>query len=527
MIAQLTKLAARMPKTVAWVLRFKPLRMWANKKIINRYSSTTAPRPLPFSLKSSYTSWASLTDMSYTGRQLPEDTSGRVLPDLQEVTDLWRRRGPEIPSEDTSVFFAFFAQWFTDSFLRTDLSNRKKNTSNHEIDLCQIYGLTPEATEILRSKVDGKLRCQEIDGHIYPPFMFDPDKTTKENWVWACPEYEHLHERKKLEFIFQRTPEERLKYMFLTGLEHGNSSIGYTAVNTIFLREHNRLCDVLKAENPEWDDDRLFETVRMINIAVLLKLVLCDYINHVGSIDFPFELDPSVGEDQPWKRPNWISIEFDLLYRWHSMVPDKIRAGDNSYEAADYRSNPVLLMELGVENVLEATAQQKAGKIGLLNTHDMFFEPFPSPFEADKTIQSIQARTVQMARDAKLMPMNAYRQAYGLKPYKAMAELTDNPELEKELTRLYGTVDNVEWFTGLFAEWHDENCMTGDLMTRMVGYDAFTHVFSNPLASPGVFNEDTFTKTGMHIIQDTTRVSQVIARNSDWQTDKNLRFKVS
>ena len=34
----------------------------------------------------------------------------------------------------------FFAQWFTDSFLRTSLTDYRKNESNHEIDLCQIYG---------------------------------------------------------------------------------------------------------------------------------------------------------------------------------------------------------------------------------------------------------------------------------------------------------------------------------------------------------------------------------------------------
>ena len=37
-------------------------------------------------------------------------------------------------------------------------------------------------------------------------------------------------------------------------------------MNTLFLREHNRLAGMLAAKNPTWDDDRLFETARNIII---------------------------------------------------------------------------------------------------------------------------------------------------------------------------------------------------------------------------------------------------------------------
>lgn len=33
---------------------------------------------------------------------------------------------------------------------------------------------------------------------------------------------------------------------------------------TLWIREHNRVCDILAKEHPDWDDERLFQTSRLI-----------------------------------------------------------------------------------------------------------------------------------------------------------------------------------------------------------------------------------------------------------------------
>jgi prostaglandin-endoperoxide synthase 2 len=501
----------RFPWIVRFISRFTWLRRTFSDLYINLQAYSAPARPRAYSMAAPYTTWKSLTDKTFTGRHLPEAQDNPRLPDIDKVVALWRRKdNREIPSADTSMLFSFFAQWFTDSFLRTNLLDRRKNTSNHEIDLCQIYGLNEDMTHRLRLKSGGKLKYQVIDGEVYPPYLFDVEKTTVGHWVFADGEFEHLHPRYALEFIFAGVPEDRLKYMFAVGLEHGNSAIGYTILNTIMLREHNRVCDLLKAAHAGWDDERLFQTARNIMIALLIKIILGDYIGQFSRLDFILDPTPGMAEKQKWYRNNWISLEFNLLYRWHSMVPEKFCLGSEVFPLSDIRSNVPLVTQYGVGPFIDAATRQRAGQIGLHNTPDIFFEPMP----LGPDNRSVMQRTVAMGRDAKLRSFNDYREAFSYPRLASFDELTDDIELREELRQLYNDrIDDLEWHVGIFAEKADPSFMLGRLLTRMVGYDAFTHALTNPLMATCVHNEATFTKEGLALIGATNSIADIIRRN--------------
>lgn len=103
---------------------------------------------------------------------LPANGSCDANP-LGPVTALYQRPPGRITQDRSSVLFMFFAQWFTDSFLRTEPVDRRKNTSNHKIDLCQIYGLTETTTRMLRAQRGGKLASQMINGEEYPDYLYE------------------------------------------------------------------------------------------------------------------------------------------------------------------------------------------------------------------------------------------------------------------------------------------------------------------------------------------------------------------
>jgi len=55
-----------------------------------------------------------------------------------------------------------------------------------------------------------------------------------------------------------------VKDLFAGGDPRTNEDWIMLSVHTLFLREHNRLCDLLAARKPELNDEELFQTTRLL-----------------------------------------------------------------------------------------------------------------------------------------------------------------------------------------------------------------------------------------------------------------------
>ena len=535
----------------------------------NNFCTATKPRPRAFSLWShlekpdseneldtlqepgkvgEYTTWPMLTDRSFSARHLPPAENSYIerlpidkSPEAEgeditfgDVTNLFRREETASNTSRSSILFTFFAQWFTDSLLRIDPKDRRKNTSTHNIDLCQIYGRSEKTANLLRDKRgEGKLKSRMVKGHEYLDRLGVKYKNGKDG-EWEVKEsykglpYTSQEEMKRnfgglLEDKDKVKVKKRLDNLYATGLERGNSSIGYIAISTLFMREHNRICDALIKdqsgweESKRWDDERLFQTARMINIVILMKLVVQDYINHISrSPQKIFKLDPTFAEQQSWYRTPWIAFEFDLLYRWHSLVPEKIEIDGKEYGHVEYRKDIFLMEDVGIDKIINDVSTQAAGKIQLKNTPEFLLRA--------------EYAMIKMGRDFRLKSYNDYRDYFGLNRLTEFSQLTgdkdETSDLHKELKKLYKNVDDVEFVVGIFAETPKPNGLFGELMNRMVGYDAFTQIYTNPLLSKNVYGAKSFSKCGMDIIDSTNTVQDLVDRNRNWGNVKaTFRFK--
>ena len=107
-------------------------------------------------------------------RPPPAAARSRGLPPAEAVADLFVRPGEATLCAKSTVTFAYFAQWFTDGFLRSDRSverDPRRNDATHEIDPLPIYGVRPSWTEQLREHEGGRLKSQRIGGAEFPPYL--------------------------------------------------------------------------------------------------------------------------------------------------------------------------------------------------------------------------------------------------------------------------------------------------------------------------------------------------------------------
>ena len=523
--------------------------------IIRHYANAAPARPRPWSMAHNFTSWQALTDLRYNGRHLARDPyfserkarGARPNPsddaDLCRLEALFLRNGrPQQDCERSSVLFMFFAQWFTDAFLRTNFDDFRQTDSNHEVDFCALYGLTSDKTDMLRvQSIDatgnvlraesGDLQVAPRTAHLlasergkdgsYPPRLFDENGRVRDAFRQTVTFNEEdrqiqltrlLHDPAHIKRITANQSNEDKKKYYAMGLEHGNGTLGYVVLNVLMLRAHNKIAEeILTAQRgePGWTEDRVFHAARSVLTVILLKIVVEDYVAHIA--DFPLKTPIGIADRAPWGKPNRIALEFNLLYRWHSLVPDNLHVDGEILGPDKFRGNPGLAEEFGIAKLLTEFSKQPAGRIGLGNYPDFFGEG-----------QALK-RTLSINYEAQFKTMNAYRHHYGLATYSTFRELVGTgpgaDKLASDLRDLYGDIGEVDWFVGMIAEKHAKRSIMGQLMKTMVANDAFTQALTNPLLSKRIYHDDeVFSKKGRKIMESISTLQEL----SDYVLGPNM-----
>ncbi len=554
----ITTVAHFVRSRLPWLWRFTMKQAFIQKAIsrvvAKKFGNATPGRPHAYSMAVDYATWYGFQDRTFTARHLPPDytLNDGNLPDISDLEELCVRptvKGDQIDDLRCNLLFASFAQWFTDSFLRTahhldfgpdgnpKMDDKGKsalrlpgramrNESNHEIDLCQIYGMNEKVTKMLRvdanadgfeARDKGCLRYQMGKDGEYPEFLLEKSPGGPGKELTLRPEFSDMHHEPLLRSIFGSAAFNEGGYdsLFAVGLEHGNATLGNSLYNVIFLRKHNWVARQISQANPTWDDEKVFQFARNTTIVLLLQVVVSDYIRTISPLDLPLGIYPGMGKGQDWYRPNRIHFEFNLLYRWHGLVPDGFPFLPDAEEPEKnfnrFRHNNGWLLNKGVAAAVHELAQVPAGRMTMGNT--------------PRQMRMVKRDTLRLMRSANLASYNAYRERFGLDPVESFENLTGEKELSAKLAQLYGNdISRLEWYIGMLCEKHAQNMIMGDMLYYMVAHDAFTHAITNPLLADDVFREETFSPTGWAIIQETKTLADIMAKVAPPSPGQRVNF---
>uniref|UniRef100_A0AAQ5ZE30 Prostaglandin G/H synthase 2 n=1 Tax=Amphiprion ocellaris TaxID=80972 RepID=A0AAQ5ZE30_AMPOC len=406
-------------------------------------------------------------------------TCKKELPDVKVLAEKLLMRRQFIPDpQGTSLMFAFFAQHFTHQFFKSDMKRGPAFTKakGHGVDLNHIYGDNLEKQHKLRLFKDGKLKYQIRDGEIYPPTVKD---------VGVDMHY---------------PPHVPDSHRFAVGHEAFGLVPGLMMYATIWLREHNRVCDVLKEVHPDWDDERLFQTTRLILIGETIKIVIEDYVQHLSGYHFKLKFDPELLFNQRFQYQNRIASEFNTLYHWHPLMPDSFHIEETDYSYKQFVFNTSVVTEHGISNLVESFSKQIAGRVA-------------GGRNVPGAVMYVAIKSIEGSRQMRYQSLNAYRKRFSMKPYSSFEDLTGEKEMAAVLEELYGHVDAVELYPGLLVEKPRPNAIFGETMVEMGAPFSLKGLMGNTICSPEYWKPSTFGgSVGFNII-NTASLQKLVCNN--------------
>jgi peroxidase len=368
---------------------------------------------------------------------------------------------------------------------------QQENSITAYIDGSVVYGSDPTRAAALRTFVGGLLKTSAGD---LMPFNTD-----------GLPNANDAH------IVLDNQ-------LFLAGDVRANENIELTALQTLFVREHNRLATQYAQADPSLTDEQLYQKARAYVIGEIESITYNEFLPALlgQNAIAPYRgYNPNVNPD--------ITTEFSTAgYRFgHSMLGNDIEFLDNNGNAiqdpiplAYAFFNPGAVEATGIDPIIKYLASDNAQEVDtkvVNGVQDFLFGP---PGSGGFDLASLN---IQRGRDHGLADYNTTRAAYGLPRVTSFAQITSDPALQAQLKSLYGNVNNIDLWVGGLAEDHVRGSSLGPL-DQAILVDQFTRTRNGDR----FWFENTFSGQQLNALEHTS-LSDIIERNT---TITNLQSNV-
>ncbi len=255
--------------------------------------------------------------------------------------------------------------------------------------------------------------------------------------------------------------------LFLAGDVRANEQVGLTSIQTLFVREHNRLAGLIAGEQPELTGQEIYELARKIVGAEVHAITFHEFLPLLLG---PGAFEPYSGYDSTVD-PS-IAMEFSTAgYRvGHTLLSPmllRIDADGEQYELslAEAFFTPSLVTEHGISGFLRGLAGQVAQEVDAKLVDQIRNLLFGAPGGPGRDLASLN---VQRGRDHGVPSYNDVRGAYGLPPATTFADISSDPVVQEELRQAYGDVDLIDLWPGGLAEDHVPGAIVGKTFRTII-----------------------------------------------------------
>ncbi len=368
------------------------------------------------------------------------------------------------------------------------------------LDASNVYGSEDSRADYLRTYSGGKMRTSA--GNLLP-------------WNTYSGEFD--------DFVDPHAPgmandnHFSIKY-FLGGDVRANENPLLNSLHTLFVREHNRLCDELAVAHPDWNDEQLFQHARKIVGGLIEAIAYEQWLPSMGIVLPPYdgyhpEVDPAI----------YNSFSAATFRYGHSTIGGTLRRVGNDgnpipeghVALRDAYFNPFVMYDTGLDPLLIGMATQTQQESDAKMVDDLRNFLFGNPGEGGLDLAAVN---IVRGRERGLPDYNSLREEYGLSRYTSFNQICPgDPVLAGQLASLYGDIDDIDPWVGALCEDHLPNTLFGPLMTAVV-YTQFLSIRNgdrfyyenDPALSPEEKNRI-----------KTTKLIDVIKRNTNITILKN------
>ncbi|MBE9137977.1 VCBS repeat-containing protein [Nodosilinea sp. LEGE 07088] len=372
----------------------------------------------------------------------------------------------------------------------TSLSNplRHPNLVSTFLDANMVYGSDANRAAALRTN-DGTGRLKVSDGDLLPinNSTFFPDGTlTNDNRGLTDP-----------------------ATLFATGDVRANENIALTAVHTVFVREHNRLADELRAANPELSGEDIYQRARKLVAAQIQHITYSEYLplligdnSLTDYAGYDADVDPSISHlfsAAAFRMGHTQSFDEFLLIDGDGQALPSISLNQSTF-------NPGLVQQYGIDAILRGLFAQSSEAIDTKVLSELRNTLFGPPGSGGIDLAAVD---IQRGRDVGLPDYNQARVDFGLAPVTSFAEITSDVSVQAVLAQVYGTVNDIDAIVGGLAEDAVAGSMVGEFFQTVIA-DQFARLRDGDRFW---YENGQFTAEELGVIRGTS-LSALLSRNT-------------